>query len=909
MRKIKLFTLLAGLFLATSMWATPAQIGTTGLYWEVTGTGTNLTLNITYSGSGTSVIPSYIAASLQPWKNDRSNVTKIVIESGVTGIGNYNFASFTNLTEVDMSAATSLASIGQNAFNGCNNASFTSIAIPQSVTTINNNAFQNCSNLANVTFSGTPTIATIGQQAFQATGIESIALPASVTEVKRYAFQNCASLTSVTFLGETPCVLGLNPFRNSANFEKIYVPDANSQLYANTWLEYWDYLYETTSGNHAPAPHGEGDFGAASNNLHWDVTGSTLTITGSGSTGELDYAALPWVAFNSLIKAVYLPDGITYISEDAFFGVQADEVHIGANPANLTWNDAGDDFKNNHATLCYVPAEYLSDYNTKFNEVNVSFALTPWTSGDCEVALAGSTITVSGSGAMADYANAAAQPWAAYTSDVTTIVIGDGVTHIGNYAFDGCSSLAAIQTQSATPPTLGTDAFNGHAANLEISAYPCEEYASYVSAWDVFEEESFTADCVAPANSCGSGLVWDVTANVLTITKAYPGTGAMNNYSVSYSVPSTPWKDSRTSITSIVIGDGVTSIGNYAFYGCNNSSITAITIPDGVTSIGNYAFYNMTNLVEVTIPNGVNTIGNYAFTQTKITEITLPASVTSIADYAFSFCTALTTVNVLPTTAPTLGTNYSGETNVFYSCSLLGVINYPCGSSESYEAAWSTYSTLLNEDCGGPVGPKVDEITANGDPEHPGVYYSTYYSNKTMALPNNGTEAYIAKYDNVNGEMQMTKIAEGAQVLPANTAVILRGPSASFDMTESDETPVSFTKINNLKGVMSATPTSNNLYQQYYVLSGHSSDNSVQGVGFYTFDGTIPAQKAYLIILSNGNAGAPPRRVRFVFEEEQTATGIDNTNANVKAEKRLENGMLIIEKNGVRYNVQGQIVK
>ena len=168
-----------------------------------------------------------------------------------------------------------------------------------------------------------------------------------------------------------------------------------------------------------------------------------------------------------------------------------------------------------------------------------------------------------------------------------------------------------------------------------------------------------------------------------------------------------------------------------------------------------------------------------------------------------------------------------------------------------------------------------------------------------MALPDNGTEAYVATLS--GDEMLLTKIADGAQVLPAATAVILKGSTASYTMTESDATPVSFSATNNLKGTAATTATDNNYTQQYYVLSG----NNTYGVGFYTFEGDIPAHRAYLIVLSSGYAGAP-HRVRFVFD---SATGIENTDINAKVEKRLENGMLIIEKNGVRYNAQGQIVK
>ena len=89
-----------------------------------------------------------------------------------------------------------------------------------------------------------------------------------------------------------------------------------------------------------------------------------------------------------------------------------------------------------------------------------------------------------------------------------------------------------------------------------------------------------------------------------------------------------------------------------------------------------------------------------------------------------------------------------------------------------------------------------------------------------------------------------------------------------------------------------------------YVLSGTDQ----YGVGFYRILGNqLKAHKAYVIY--NGSQSNAPRRMRFVFNQEQVATGIDNANADIKAEKRIENGQLIIIKNGVRYNVQGQVIK
>ncbi len=192
-------------------------------------------------------------------------------------------------------------------------------------------------------------------------------------------------------------------------------------------------------------------------------------------------------------------------------------------------------------------------------------------------------------------------------------------------------------------------------------------------------------------------------------------------------------------------------------------------------------------------------------------------------------------------------------------------------------------------------------ITANVDPDHAGVYYSTHYNEMQKYQLPAGTEAYVAT---VSGEdLNLTKVVNAGEVLPANTAVILKSTSASVVLTPTDAAAVTISATNDLHGVDSETAAPANCY----VLSGHSTDNSVTGVGFYEFTGTIPAHKAYLTI--SGGAAYAPKKLRFVFNNEQQTTGIDNAAEALKSEKRIENGQLVIIKNGVRYNAQGQIVK
>ena len=135
------------------------------------------------------------------------------------------------------------------------------------------------------------------------------------------------------------------------------------------------------------------------------------------------------------------------------------------------------------------------------------------------------------------------------------------------------------------------------------------------------------------------GLTWTLTADgTLTIS----GTGAMKDYNAAENL-SPAYMNSD--VKKVVIEDGVTSIGELAFYKC--SSLTNITIPDSVTCIEYAAFHGCSSLSSITIPNSVTSIGIYAFVVcSSLTSITIPDSVTSIGYGAFSDCSSLKTISL-----------------------------------------------------------------------------------------------------------------------------------------------------------------------------------------------------------------------------------------------------------------------
>lgn len=193
-------------------------------------------------------------------------------------------------------------------------------------------------------------------------------------------------------------------------------------------------------------------------------------------------------------------------------------------------------------------------------------------------------------------------------------------------------------------------------------------------------------------------------------------------------------------------------------------------------------------------------------------------------------------------------------------------------------------------------------LTAHEDPEHAGVFYCTFFhSGRDFKLPA-GAEAYVATVSTT--ALNLVNVANGGQVVPKNVAYILKANSNTIELANADAAAVTISAANDLLG----KDYEDEVPAHCYVFSGHSTDNSIQGVGFYEYEGAkLGANKAYAILNSGSNPA--PRRLPFVFAGEQGTTAIDNTNAEFKSIKTIENGMLIIEKNGVRYNAMGQIVK
>ena len=216
-----------------------------------------------------------------------------------------------------------------------------------------------------------------------------------------------------------------------------------------------------------------------------------------------------------------------------------------------------------------------------------------------------------------------------------------------------------------------------------------------------------------------SNVTWSL--NEATGTLTISGIGDMKDYSYS----SVPWDNKRDSIKSVVIENGVTSIGNFAFYYC--TGLTSVTIPDSVTSIGNYAFYNCTGLKDVYIPDNVTSIGNEAFRGCSgLTSVTIPDSVTSIGYAAFRGCSSLASV--------TIGNSVKNIGNyAFEDCRNITTLNY---NASTVFNAFSSCSNLILV----VLGDNVTNIDTNA--------FANRTKLETIIIPKSVTEIESGAFEN-----------------------------------------------------------------------------------------------------------------------------------------------------------------
>ena len=521
-----LFALLPMLAMAQSGWCGE----------HVTYTYNSTTNKLTIQGQG--AMDDYSSYLSVPWYSYRENIKTVIIEEGVTRIGEDAFYHCSGLTSVTI--PNSVTSIGQSAFSSCS--CLTSITIPNSVTSIEYYAFWGCS------------------------GLTSITIPNSVKSIGQEAFKGCSGLTSVT-IGNSVTFIGDGAFNGCSGLSSVEFHCAQ----IGSWFSNVTSIKEVTIGNEVTS---------IGNSAFYYCSGLTSVTIPNSVTSIGNYA----FEGCSDLTSITIPNSVTSIGRSAFdscLGLNKVIVPDIAAWCGISFAEAYSSNPLNYAHHIY------SDENT----------------------------------------------------EITDLVIPDGVTSIRSRAFYGCSGLTSVTIPNSVT-SIGQEAFSGSPWWTNYSADPANQYGNIIYINDI------------------------------------------------------AYKAVNTSITSCEFKESTISIGGSAFSGC--SGLTSITIPNSVTSIGGWAFYNCSGLTSVTIGNSVTSIRSGAFSGCiGLTSVTIPNSVTSIENSAFSGCSGLTSVYSMIENVFTINYN-TFDTNTYSNAKLY----VPIGKEAAYKGteAWKQFTNIEEYD-------------------------------------------------------------------------------------------------------------------------------------------------------------------------------------------------------------------
>ena len=621
------------------------------------GTGTMQNYSMVTSDSDTSY-------KYTPWYISRNSIKDVVFEDGISNIGTCAFCNCSGLKNVEISSSitsidyraffgcssllsieitNSVTSIGDDAFRGCSG--ITSAEIPDSVTNLGKYVFYGCTGLTSVTL-GNGLTSISNAMFLGCSSLSEIEIPNSVTSIATSAFSNCSALTSVT-IGKNVASIGENAFSNCSAIKELTMPCSakigNSE----------DTFYNCTNIEKVTLTKGTGTM-----QNYGTSTSSTATST--------YYQYTPWYLSRSKCKEIIIENGINNIGDYMFFGCSSiTSVEI-PNSVKSIGNNAFSWCSG--LTSVTIPNGVTKIGSYAFRECNKLTSITIPDSVTeigamafyncvglkeltipCSVKTASANhsfynctniekvIITKGTGIMQDYftgSNSYYAPWY-YSEKCKEIVLEDGITHIGNYAFERCVALTSIEIPDSVT-SIGHYAFRycPNLTSLEIpenvtsigssAFYGCRGLTSLTI------PESVTRICDCAFSGC-SGLKSMVVDSNNTIYDSRENCNAIIETS------------SNTLLfgcENTIIPYSVTSIGKEAFYGCGG--LSSITIPESVTNIGVSAFSYCEGLTNVTLEKGITNIGNNTFFECiSLKNITIPSTVTSIGNYAFYQCTGM----------------------------------------------------------------------------------------------------------------------------------------------------------------------------------------------------------------------------------------------------------------------------
>ena len=644
----------------------------------------------------------------------------ITASENLKSVGMNAFAYCTSLTDAIL--GQHLASIGNYAFAYCE--SLTGVNYGTSLLTIGESAFTDCARLCSITLP--PSLTSIGINAFVKTGLTSVSLPNSITEISYGLFQNCTALETVS-LGNGVTLIGGWAFKACISLREINLPASLREIGA---MAFSDSGVVETEGGISYVYGWVIDCDSATTSIQWrdgvlgiatnafsNCAGIRTLILPEGvhtlgenafyGCNQLQSVTLPttletigFYAFGycSSLTSIYIPSSVSTIGELAFAHCNDLTIYAEAAEAGAGWHTG---FNPQARPIVFgvddsfvFPDESSTYLTYTFDDATMTATVKGYTGSHTHIKVPtkvnGYTVTAIGDTAFSNRKN------------LTGITLPDTVTSIGASAFVGCPNLVSI-TLPASLTSIGNYAFSGCESLVEVINLST---LTVVAGYDSLGEVALNAKEVHQGESkivsLGDYLFYTYGGKNYLLSYAGYDTELVLPESYngnSYELYRYAFAE-LTGITSAVVPDTVTAIGEGAFTNCY--ALTSVTLGNSIVSIGDTAFAACSELSSINFPRALQTIGENAFWACAITSVSLPNGVTELGDYAFSACRELTSVTLstslakigayafegcakltaigLPKSVTTIGAR------AFDGCSALSIY---C-EAESQPSAWST---------------------------------------------------------------------------------------------------------------------------------------------------------------------------------------------------------------------------
>ena len=618
---------------------------------------------------------------------DCRGLNNLGVGESCTSIG--AFAYENALNSGILSIPASITQIGEGAFKNCTTLQL--IFFDSQVTEIAPSTFENCTSLS-CFFASNVKIENVGEKAFF--GCSALTTPLISDAIKTIgdsAYEGCAALGETEMFNSITAI-GENAFKDCTSL----VFKCNSGSYAESYAIEHNIPYKANVSTIAT--------GSCGSNATWTLDSrGVLTILGEGAISgatETGIHTASWKDYIGDIKTVIIGEGISNIRPYTFRDcVNMTDVTI-PDTVNVIGVAAFYGCSSLKSVVIPDMVDAIPDSTfytcSSLESVTIGSGVTrigPWAFYKCyaleSIDIPDSVATI-GDSAFVD------------NSSLIKVNIGKGLCNIGNNAFGGCKALQEINVDEENQYYFGQFGVLFNKDMTELLIYPCSnsninyvvpDSVTAIADYAFYDADLITSvvipDSVITIGTyafCSCSALEEITfgkgIEKIGETAFYECYNAdkvyISDLALWCQIEFACWDSNplnyagkiylnKELVLDLVIPEGVTDIGDYAFRG--GFGFKTITLPAGLKTIGAHSFFGCSNITSIVIPEGVTVIGEWAFQNCfDLTEVTIPDTVTVIEDQAFDNCQALKSVNI-PASVESIGQD------AFFGCKSLTEIS------------------------------------------------------------------------------------------------------------------------------------------------------------------------------------------------------------------------------------------